>query len=92
MPVELTFDLVVDLRFLFTGSLPIALKEEIGSRKNEIYARLSQDLSRPDMRTGSEQFVVEGRKFEVLFASDQRQIGPSSVAWPLRVIDIQEIH
>jgi len=89
--VELTYDLVLELRFLFTGQYPIALMEQIGKQKNEVYSGLSQDIRRPGMLSGSREFSVAGRNFLVLFASDQRQIDQVSDKRPLRVIDIHEL-
>ena len=91
MTVELTYDLALELRFLFTGQYPIALMEQIGQQKNDIYSNLSADLRRPDMLSGSREFSVAGRKFLVLFASDQRQVDRVSDKRPLRVIDISEL-
>lgn len=91
MTVELTYDLVLELRFLFTGQYPIALMEQIGKQKNEIYSNLSPDIRRPDMLSGSREFSVAGRKFLVLFASDQRQVDRVSDKRPLRVIDVHEL-
>ncbi len=84
MSVELTFDTMLNLRFFFFCTLPIALIEEIGNHKNEIYASLSESLERPDMLTGAREFIVRGRRFQVYFASDRHQIDFSSDVRPLQ--------
>lgn len=92
MTVELSFDLMLNLHFYFTGRFPVELIDEIGQHKYEVYASLSEDLARPDILVGSRQFVASGRKFDVSFASDQRQVDFSSDLHPLRVTDIVEVH
>ena len=90
MLIDLTYDLVVELHFLVTGRYPTALMNEITKNKLRIYENLAQDLRRPDLLSGSEDFEVEGRKFTVLFASDTRQDNHAADIRPLRVLHIDE--
>lgn len=90
MTVDLTFDFKVEYHFFWTGRFPAALMEEIGRRKNDIYQKLSPDLRRPDLLSGSDVITVEGRTFEVLFAADKYQTDFSSDVRPMRVIHIDE--
>jgi hypothetical protein len=89
--VELTFDFWVECHFYWTGRLPIALMEEIGRRKNEIYQSLSPDPQDGEILVGQEGFTLGGRDYLVLFAADQRRIDMSSDTRPLRVLHIDEL-
>jgi len=86
--VELSFSAALNLRFYFTNTLPIGLIDKIAGQKNEIYTRLTDDLTRPDMLSGSETFTVNGRQFEVFLAALRYD---SSKVRKLRVIAIKEI-
>jgi len=90
MHIDLTYDLLVEVHFLYTGRYPIALMHEIGKNKVKIYNNLVPDLRRSDMLAGSMDFEVEGRKFTVLFASDTRQNDSAADIRPLRVLHIDE--
>ena len=90
MTVELTFDFVLELKFLVTHQLPLLLKEGIGEHKNEIYASLSRDPGSPYRRVGSSTFKLNnGATFRVFFVSDLRH--PSSDLQPLRVTHIERL-
>lgn len=90
MHIRLTYDLVIDFHFLFTGRYPPALKDEITKSKEEIYAKLSQDLVRPYLLTGIRQFQMGNKSFNVYFASDTRENDDANDIRPLRVIYIEE--
>ena len=90
MTVELTFDFKVERGFFWTGRFPISLMEEIGRRKNDLYKKLASDVNHPDMLIGSDVIGIDGRKFKVEFASDQRQTDLSSDVRPMRVTFIEE--
>jgi hypothetical protein len=88
--VELTFDLVLDLKFLVTGQLPLSLKRVIGEQKNQIHASLSPDPDFPRRLVGSRIFKLNGGDtFLVYFVSDLRH--PSSELQPLRVTHIEKL-
>jgi hypothetical protein len=88
--VELTFDFVLDMKFLVTHQLPLLLKQVIGEQKNEIHASLSRDQSSPYRLVGLRTFKLnDGDKFLVFFVSDLRQ--PSSELQPLRVTHIERL-
>jgi len=88
--VELTFDLVLDLKFLVTGQLPLSLKRVIGEQKNEVHASLSRDPDSPHRLVGFRTFILDGGdKFRVFFVSDDRH--PSSELQPLRVTHIEKL-
>jgi hypothetical protein len=89
--VDLSFDFLVEIHFLVTGRFPIALMNEIAELKNEIYAKLRPDVARPNMLTGYQEFSVLGEKFQVLFASDQKQINLLTDTRSLRVIHIHKL-
>ena len=88
MTVVLTFDFVLDVKFL-RGRLPMALKSEIGRRKNEIHASLAPDLATPFRLVGSKKIKVESSTFLAYFVSDNRQ--PLAEEQPLRVTHIEEV-
>jgi hypothetical protein len=88
--VELSFDLALDLKFLVTYQLPIALKQLIGEQKNEIHASLSRDPHYQYRLTGQRTFTLgDGIRFRVSFVSDTRQ--PSAELQPLRVTHIERL-
>lgn len=90
MTVELTFDLVIDLKFLVTGQFPLSLKRLIGEQKNEIHASLSPDPDSPRRLVGSRIFMPDGDgTFFVFFVSDLRH--PSAELQPLRVTHIEKL-
>lgn len=91
MHIELSFDTVLDLHFLFTGRFPMSLKDEIGRQKNKIYSTLTQDPERADMLSAEREIDAGGRRFLVLFASDKRQVDTYSDVRRLKVVDIIEI-
>jgi hypothetical protein len=86
--VILTFDLVLDVKFLW-GEMPIALKSEIGRQKNQIHTSLSRDLATPFRLVGSQKFKVEGSTFLAFFVSDNRQ--PLAEEQPLHVTHIEKV-
>jgi len=88
--VEVNFDFWVRAAFAWTGRLPIALMEEIGRLKVEIYQALTPNPREPDMLTLERVFTVEGRRFRASFAADREQIDASSGVQPLRVLWIDE--
>ena len=90
MTVELTFDFKVECGFFWTGRFPISLMEEIGRRKSDLYKKLAQDVKNPDMLIGFEVIAMDGRKFRVEFASDQRQTDLSTDVRSMRVTFIEE--
>lgn len=89
MYIELSYDLAVDLEFLVLGRYPIELRDQIAGKKLAIYAGLGDDLGRPYIKVGVEEFEVEGRKFTVTFSSDTR-IRLRAGIKPLHVMTIEE--
>ena len=90
MTIYLTFDFMVEIQFLWGDRFPLSLYEEIGRQKLEVYKSLKPDRDHPDLLTGSGDFHVAGRRFDVLFASDPQQVDHTSDIRPLRVINIEE--
>ncbi len=91
MTVELTFDFMVEIQFLWKGRLPMALWDEIARQKNEIYRSLEPREDNPDLLTGSKIMSVEARRFDVLFASDPAQNDVADDIRSLIVIVIEEL-
>ena len=90
MTTELTFDLMVDLKFLVTGQLPLELKHAIGERKNDIHASLSRDPRSQKRLIGTWNFKLkDGDEYQVDFVSDVRH--PTSELQPLRVTHIEKL-
>jgi hypothetical protein len=90
MTVELTFDEVINLKFLLTRQLPLELMRVIGQNKNEIHASLSRDRNHRNRLAGSGTFELNnGDKFQVDFVSDLRQ--PSSHPQPLHVTGVRKL-
>lgn len=89
MTVVLTFDMILDLKFLVTQQLPTSLKRAIGDRKNDIYASLTRAPGAQHRLVGSRTFDVDGATYLVFFVSDNRQ--PSSEHQPLRVTHIEKV-
>lgn len=90
MTVELTFDFVLDLKFLVTHQFPLSLKQAIGEHKNEIHASLTPDPNSPHRFVGMRTFEIDDQgTFRVFFVSDFRQ--PSSELQPLRVTHIERL-
>ncbi len=89
MLIDLSYDLALDVAFLVLGRYPIDLMNRIAGKKLEIYKNLSDDLGRPYIKVGVEEFESEGRKFTVTFSSDARIHLQSNVK-PLRVMTIEE--
>jgi hypothetical protein len=87
--VELTYDLALELEFLVFGRYPIDLMNQIASTKLSIYQNLGDDLGRPYMKVGVQEFQAEGQKFTVTFSSDTRARHPDNIR-PLRVMTIEE--
>ncbi len=89
MTVELTFDLLVDLKFLL-NQFPLELKELIGACKYAIHASLSPDPGSAYRLVGSKVFGIQnGDTFMVNFVSDLRR--PSAELQPLRVTYIEKL-
>ncbi len=91
MVVDVSIDFFVDVQIYGTGRFPAALLKEIGSRKVDIYKSLKPDPDDPDMLRGSATITVKGRRFDVLFAADKRQIDADSDIYPMRVINVDEL-
>ena len=91
MLIELSYDFLVQLHFVWTKRYPLELRERIRTLKEEIYLNLIQDLARPDMLSGSRTFTIDGRGFEVSFASDTTQNDPVNDIRQLRVLQIEEV-
>ncbi len=87
--IEISYDLALDPGFLVFARYPIDLKNQIASKKLDIYKNLSDDIGRPYIKVGDEEFQSEGRKFTVTFASDTR-IHPPAHIKPLRAMAIEE--
>lgn len=89
MLIELTYDLALELAFLVFGRYPIDLMNQIAAKKLAIYNKLGDDLGRPYIKVGVEEFVSQGRKFTVTFSSDTRIQLPPNIK-PLRVMTMEE--
>lgn len=89
MLIKLSYDVALDLAFLVFARYPIDLMNQIASKKLDIYKILRDDLCRPYMKVGVEEFQAEGRKFTVTFSSDTRIHLPANIK-PLRVMTIEE--
>jgi hypothetical protein len=63
--------------------------DQIAGKKLDIYQNLSNDLGRPYIKVGVEEFQAEGRKFTVTFSSDRSIHLPANIE-PLRVMTIEE--
>jgi hypothetical protein len=71
------------------GKFPPALIDEIGRQKVEIYESLKPYPGDPDLLSGSKIISVGGRRYDVVFASDQKQDDEASDTRQLRVINIE---
>lgn len=91
MTIDLTFDFMVEIQFLWRDRFPPSLYEEIGRQKLEVYQSLKPDADHPDLLTGSRVISAAGRRFDVLFASDPQQNDAENDIRPLRVINIDEL-
>lgn len=91
MTVELTFEFWVESQFYWTGQLPIALMEEIGRHKVEMYEALRAHPLEPDMLAVEKVFTVQGHRFQVLFAADGQRLDASSNKRQLRVAQIEKL-
>ncbi len=89
MLIDLTYDLALELAFLVFGRYPIDLMNQIAAKKLDIYNKLGDDLGRPYIKVGVEEFETEGRKFTVTFMSDTRIQLPPNIK-PLRAMTIEE--
>jgi hypothetical protein len=77
MIVELEFDLLVEMRFLFS-TLPVELLEAVGENKQALY-----DATAPPHGYGAEgahEIEVAGRRFLVFVRSGGRQLGEGGQA------------
>jgi hypothetical protein len=63
--------------------------DQIASKKLDIYKSLGDDLGRPYIKVGVEEFQAEGRKFTVTFSSDTTIHLPDNIK-PLCVMTIEE--
>jgi len=87
--IKLTYDVALELAFMVFGRYPIDLMNQIAGKKLNIYKSLSDDLGRPYIKVGVEEFQSEGRKFTVTFSSDTSIQLPANIK-PLHVMTIEE--
>lgn len=64
------FDWKVDADFFWKGLWPIALIDEIGRHKDELFKALARNTLEPDMLITQATYTVEGHEYLVICGSD----------------------